>query len=52
MGVEVIVEGCTKLEAFDVSQCKNLSRWLESGGMHKFSDRVRFDTVAGRSKIR
>lgn len=31
-GVEAVVEGCTKLEIFDVSQCKNLLRWLENGG--------------------
>ncbi|KAH8679975.1 hypothetical protein BGZ60DRAFT_369928 [Tricladium varicosporioides] len=32
VGVEAVVEGCTVLEKFDVSQCKNLSRWLEGGG--------------------
>ncbi|KAF4633220.1 hypothetical protein G7Y89_g4905 [Cudoniella acicularis] len=32
VGVEAVVEGCTVLERFDVSQCKNLSRWLEGGG--------------------
>jgi F-box/leucine-rich repeat protein 7 len=32
VGVEAVVEGCTVLESFDVSQCKNLSRWLEGGG--------------------
>ena|SRR5947209_8558658 len=32
VGVEAVVEGCTVLQVFDVSQCKNLSRWLESGG--------------------
>jgi F-box and leucine-rich repeat protein 7 len=31
-GVEAVVEGCTVLEVFDVSQCKNLARWLEQGG--------------------
>jgi F-box/leucine-rich repeat protein 7 len=35
IGVEAVVEGCTKLESFDVSQCKNLSRWLELGGEQK-----------------
>ncbi|TVY62932.1 F-box/LRR-repeat protein, partial [Lachnellula suecica] len=29
VGVEAVVEGCTVLETFDVSQCKNLGRWLE-----------------------
>jgi F-box/leucine-rich repeat protein 7 len=32
VGVEAVVEGCTILENFDVSQCKNLQRWLDSGG--------------------
>ncbi|TVY35223.1 F-box/LRR-repeat protein [Lachnellula occidentalis] len=32
VGVEAVVEGCTVLERFDVSQCKNLARWLEGGG--------------------
>ncbi len=32
VGVEAVVEGCTKLEVFDVSQCKNLAKWLDSGG--------------------
>lgn len=32
VGVEAVVEGCNQLELFDVSQCKNLQRWLDSGG--------------------
>ena len=32
VGVEAVVEGCTKLEMFDVSQCKNLQKWLDTGG--------------------
>jgi F-box/leucine-rich repeat protein 7 len=32
VGVEAVVEGCRELEMFDVSQCKNLQRWLDSGG--------------------
>jgi F-box/leucine-rich repeat protein 7 len=53
IGVEAIVEGCHKLQAFDVSQCKNLGRWLESGGIEKFAQRVRFETVAGNgAKVR
>ena len=52
VGVEAIVDGCHKLEAFDVSQCKNLNKWLESGGMDKFAQRVKFETVArGRAKV-
>ncbi|KAL8729631.1 MAG: hypothetical protein Q9166_004580 [cf. Caloplaca sp. 2 TL-2023] len=47
IGVEAIVEGCHKLRAFDVSQCKNLGQWLASGGVQKFAPRVKFETVAG-----
>ena len=32
VGVEAVVEGCNRLEMFDVSQCKNLQRWLDVGG--------------------
>jgi len=35
IGVEAIVEGCTVLETFDVSQCKNLQKWLDAGGEDK-----------------
>lgn len=41
------MDGCHKLKAFDVSQCKNLSSWLEGGGVQRFSPRVKFETVAG-----
>lgn len=50
VGVEAVVEGCTKLESFDVSQCKNLTRWLEGGGVERcrkmWRRNIRFDTVA------
>ena len=36
VGVEAIVEGCHKLKAFDVSQCKNLQRWLDNGGVERY----------------
>ncbi|TAQ91623.1 hypothetical protein B7494_g12 [Chlorociboria aeruginascens] len=45
VGVEAVVEGCTVLEVFDVSQCKNLQRWLDGGG----EERVR--NKYGRSKL-
>jgi F-box and leucine-rich repeat protein 7 len=49
-GVEAIVEGCAVLEVFDVSQCKNLQRWLEDRGEEKVGRRwgrkgLRFITV-------
>ena len=31
-GVEAVVDGCEMLAAFDVSQCRNLAPWVESGG--------------------
>ncbi|KAF2870439.1 hypothetical protein BDV95DRAFT_495629 [Massariosphaeria phaeospora] len=48
-GVEAVVEGCRDLELFDVSQCKNLGRWLEAGGVEAVRGRgrgVRFEVVA------
>ena len=35
VGVESVVEGCEKLEAFDVSQCRNLVPWIDGGGREK-----------------
>ncbi|KAI9845551.1 MAG: hypothetical protein M1837_004648 [Sclerophora amabilis] len=50
LGVEAVVEGCHNLELFDVSQCKNLTRWLEAGGVEKMQRlwrrNVTFETVA------
>lgn len=50
VGVEAVVEGCHNLEVFDVSQCKNLQRWLDLGGVQKCTNtwkrNVRFETVA------
>ncbi|KAL9125781.1 MAG: hypothetical protein Q9217_005071 [Psora testacea] len=52
IGVEAIVDGCHKLQYFDVSQCKNLKKWLDADGVRKFAQRVEFETVArGRNKI-
>ncbi|KKK24162.1 hypothetical protein P175DRAFT_0528601 [Aspergillus ochraceoroseus IBT 24754] len=50
-GVEAVADGCTQLESFDVSQCKNLVPWLESGGVMKYEDRISFDTVAANGKL-
>jgi F-box/leucine-rich repeat protein 7 len=43
------VEGCRDLERFDVSQCKNLGRWIEAGGVEAVKSRgrsVHFVTVS------
>ncbi|KAH7034284.1 hypothetical protein B0J12DRAFT_274655 [Macrophomina phaseolina] len=45
-GVEAVLEGCSDLEEFDVSQCKNLSRWLDNGGIRRKGRGVKFATVA------
>ena len=48
-GVEAVVEGCRDLELFDVSQCKNLQRWIDAGGPASVKQRGRkvvFETVA------
>ncbi|KAF2032900.1 RNI-like protein [Setomelanomma holmii] len=54
-GVEAVVEGCRDLELFDISQCKNLGRWLDAGGVQMVRQRgrsVRFETVAdGRWRV-
>ncbi|KAK4129772.1 RNI-like protein [Parathielavia appendiculata] len=35
-GVENVLEGCSRLEWLDVSQCKNLGGWLVGGGMERW----------------
>ena len=50
VGVESVVDGCHKLEAYDVSQCKNLLMWLDSGGISRVRKGVRFETVAGGNR--
>jgi F-box/leucine-rich repeat protein 7 len=50
VGVEAVVEGCEKLIDFDVSQCRNLNPWLETGGREAVWSRgrnVRFCVWAG-----
>ena len=36
-GVEAVAIGCTRLERFDVSQCKNLGPWIDGGGVRRWS---------------
>lgn len=43
------MEGCNQLEMFDVSQCKNLQRWLDGGGEQRSRNvygrhRLKFET--------
>ncbi|KAF2090139.1 RNI-like protein [Saccharata proteae CBS 121410] len=45
-GVEAVLDGCASLETFDVSQCKNLRRWLDGGGIARRGRGVKFITVA------
>ncbi|OJJ51290.1 hypothetical protein ASPZODRAFT_138397 [Penicilliopsis zonata CBS 506.65] len=51
VGVEAVTEGCNQLQFFDVSQCKNLAPWLETGGIMKYQHRVQFDTVAQNKRL-
>ena len=57
VGVEAVVEGCTILETFDVSQCKNLQKWLDAGGEER-SRRIYgrkglvFETKKGSGSLR
>lgn len=46
VGVEAVVEGCNQLEMFDVSQCRNLQRWLDGGGEQRSRN------VYGRSRLK
>jgi F-box/leucine-rich repeat protein 7 len=56
VGVEAVVEGCTILETFDVSQCKNLLKWLDAGGEERSKRMYRrknliFETKKGSAGI-
>ncbi|KAE8349265.1 hypothetical protein BDV28DRAFT_64086 [Aspergillus coremiiformis] len=50
-GVEAVADGCNQLESFDVSQCKNLTPWLEDGGPFKYQNNITFETVAQNGKV-
>lgn len=51
VGVEAVVEGCGRLKLFDVGQCRNLSRWLEGGGVKRWEARRRMGSTYGGSKV-
>jgi F-box/leucine-rich repeat protein 7 len=51
VGVEAVADGCNQLQFFDVSQCKNLTPWLEYGGHLRYRDKIHFETVARNGKL-
>lgn len=50
VGIEAVADGCNQLQTVDVSQCKNLTPWLEKGGPLKYGNKIRFDLVARNGK--
>ncbi|KAJ5698894.1 hypothetical protein N7462_000899 [Penicillium macrosclerotiorum] len=50
VGVEAVSEGCHQLQSFDVSQCKNLTPWLEENGSMRYEPRIQFKTVASSKR--
>ncbi|KAI9859562.1 MAG: hypothetical protein M1824_003728 [Vezdaea acicularis] len=36
VGVDAVLDGCRALKWFDVSQCKNLTPWVEAGGVERW----------------
>jgi F-box/leucine-rich repeat protein 7 len=49
-GVENVLEGCSRLEWVDVSQCKNLGGWLAGGGVGRWGFDERRERVAGEGE--
>ncbi|KIW09461.1 uncharacterized protein PV09_00341 [Verruconis gallopava] len=47
MGVEAVVDGCSKLEHFDVSQCRNLQQWVEEGGVQRVNNQIALGIAPG-----
>jgi F-box/leucine-rich repeat protein 7 len=41
------VDGCTKLEHFDVSQCRNLQGWLDGGGEERVNEQIKLGLAVG-----
>jgi F-box/leucine-rich repeat protein 7 len=46
-GVEAVVDGCTKLEHFDVSQCRNLQPWIDTGGVERVNMQIALGLAVG-----
>jgi F-box/leucine-rich repeat protein 7 len=49
-GVENVLEGCSRLEWVDVSQCKNLGGWLAGGGVGRWGFDERRERVMGEGE--
>ncbi|KAF2434663.1 RNI-like protein [Tothia fuscella] len=47
VGVEAVVDGCTKLEHFDVSQCRNLQNWFDAGGVDRVNMQISLGLAVG-----
>jgi F-box and leucine-rich repeat protein 7 len=45
VGVENVLEGCSRLAWLDVSQCKNLGNWIVGGGVGRWGVDSRQDTT-------
>ena len=45
-GVESVIDGCPRLTFFDVSQCKNLQRWLDMDGIGRRGRGIKFEVVS------
>ncbi|KAF5855964.1 hypothetical protein ETB97_008148 [Aspergillus alliaceus] len=50
-GVEAVADGCNQLQSFDVSQCKNLTPWLDDDGPSKYQNQISFETVAQNGRV-
>ncbi|AEO59557.1 hypothetical protein MYCTH_2139914 [Thermothelomyces thermophilus ATCC 42464] len=46
-----VLEGCSRLEWFDVSQCKNLGGWLAGGGVERWGFDERFVGQPGHGSV-
>ena len=47
VGVESVLDGCSRLRWFDVSQCRNLDPWLRAGGVSQWG----FDERGAKSPL-
>ena len=47
MGVEAVVDGCSKIQHFDVSQCRNLQPWIDDGGVQRVNAQIAMGLTPG-----